>query len=167
MEALPLHIWNLEPGFLVPCRPKKSMAWGSTEVTVIKDIPIDEITRIISLSAAPAFLLGAIVGMLSLLVGRLSRLQDRSESAGRPHARKGGAQRLGYIRAALALCVFSGVATGLMVDLVFVDTLFGWQNSRSIVLMFIVAIVFFTLALVFFLLEILHAVRDSDRGIAS
>jgi high-affinity Fe2+/Pb2+ permease len=131
---------------------------------VIKDIPIDEITRIISLSAAPAFLLGTIVGMLSLLVGRLSRLQDRSETTAGSHARKGEVRRLGYIRTALALCVFSGVATGLMVDLVFVDTLFGWQNSRTIVLMFIVAIVFFTLALIFFLVEILHSVHDGARG---
>jgi hypothetical protein len=121
---------------------------------LIQDIPIDEITRVISLAAAPAFLLGAIVGMLSLLVGRLSRLQDNSPVNPR---------RIRYIRAALALCVFSGVATGLMVDLVFVDTLFGWQNSRTIVLMFIVAIVFFTLALLYFPLEISAALRHNTR----
>jgi hypothetical protein len=44
------------------------------EVVLIQDIPIDKITRVISLAAATAFLLGAIVGMLSLRVGRLSRL---------------------------------------------------------------------------------------------
>ncbi|CAM5776560.1 hypothetical protein LMIY3S_05589 [Labrys miyagiensis] len=133
------------------------------EEGVLKDIPIEEITRVISVSAAPAFLLGAIVGMLSLLVGRLARLQDQAAAVSGVRSRGDHMQRMHRIRMALVLCVLSGIGTGLMVNLVFVDTLFGWQNNRTIVLMFIIAIVFFTLSLIFFLLEILAAARAGER----
>lgn len=140
---------------------------------MLQSVPIEEITRIISVSAAPAFLLGAIVGMLSLLIGLLSRMTDRLDKEGE---RKAGADasashskiartRLHLIRAAVTLCVLSGTATGLMVDLVFVDTLFGWQNNRTIVLLFITAIVLFTAALVYFLLEVRLSIARIDHDL--
>jgi hypothetical protein len=35
---------------------------------MLKDVPVDEITHVIGLATAPAFLLGAVAGLLSLLV---------------------------------------------------------------------------------------------------
>jgi len=43
---------------------------------MLKNIPVDEITRIISLATAPVFILGAVAGLLSLLVARLVRVSD-------------------------------------------------------------------------------------------
>ena len=132
---------------------------------MLQTIPIDEITRVIGISTAPAFLLGALVGMLSLLVGRFGRISDKAGTFATASGemenkhRQVVSRRLGYNKAAITLCVFSAVATSLMVNLVFVDTLFGLQNNRTIVLMFIAAIVLFTVALIFFLLEIMLSSR--------
>lgn len=59
-----------------------------------------------------------------------------------------------HLHRAIALSVHSGIATGWMVVLVFVDALFGLHNSQAIAIMFTAGMALFTLALVFFLPEV-------------
>lgn len=42
-----------------------------------KEIGIDQITRVIGMATAPAFLLGAVAGLLAVLIGRFDRLESR------------------------------------------------------------------------------------------
>lgn len=140
---------------------------------MLNDVPVDEITGVIGLATAPAFLLGAVAGLLSLLVGRLTRIGDLARGlvvdrgrAGEPWkdvALREALRRAWYTRWAITLCVHSGLATGWMVVLVFVDALFGFHNSRSIALAFIAAMILFTTALIFLLLEIRLSVADLAR----
>lgn len=140
---------------------------------MLKDVPVDEITRVIGLATAPAFLLGAVAALLSLLVQRLTRNADlvrglvsKTEDALAPEREavlRDALKRLRYTRWAITLCVHSGIITGWMVVLTFVDALFDFHNSRAIALTFIAAMVFFTTALIFLLLEIRVSVADITK----
>ncbi|MCJ2051809.1 DUF2721 domain-containing protein [Methylobacterium sp. J-070] len=140
---------------------------------MLKDVSVNEITRVISLATAPAFLLGAVAALLSLLVARLTRIGDlvralvtdreRSDEPWKEVALREGLRRIWYIRWAITLCAHSGIVTGWMVVLVFVDALFDFQNSQAIALAFIAAMVLFTTALLFLLLEIRLSIADLTR----
>ncbi|ARO57527.1 hypothetical protein B2G69_18200 [Methylorubrum zatmanii] len=140
---------------------------------MLKDVPVDEVTRVIGLATAPAFLLGAVAGLLSLLVSRLTRTADLVRSllsspkhAGSPEqeaALRDALTRTGYTRWAITLCVHSGIVTGWMVVLIFVDVLFGLHNSRAIAFAFILALVLFTTSLFCLLLEIRLSIEDLAR----
>lgn len=136
----------------------------------LKDVPVDEITRVISLATAPAFLLGAVAGLLSLLVSRLARTADLVRTLMRDQENIGASertallrrtlQRIDHTRRAITLCAFSGIVTGWMVVLTFVDALFGFHNSQAIAAAFILAMVLFTSALVLLLVEVRLSVAD-------
>jgi hypothetical protein len=138
---------------------------------LLQQISVDEITRVISLATAPAFLLGAVAGMLSLLIGRLDRISDRVRRLGEveeitPVQRedlKSVERRSWLTRFAITGCIHCGIITGWMVVLVFVDALFGFQNSRTIVVMFIVAMNLFALALLFLWFEVRLSVAVPRR----
>ncbi|MFC7053324.1 DUF2721 domain-containing protein [Hansschlegelia quercus] len=140
---------------------------------MLKDIPIDEITRVIGLATAPAFLLGAVAGLLSLLNARLEAIMAWSRKL---HAIDKDDEARNWLRAdiprtkrrgrvtetAIGLCAFCGIVTGWMVVLVFVDALFGLQNSRAVAVMFIGAMTLLTTAL----FALMHEVRLSMGGCA-
>ncbi len=162
---------------LQPCDPatarKFSRGTRAGARTMLKDVPVDEITRVIGLATAPAFLLGAVAGLLSLLVLRLTRIADlvRSLAADRERtdepwqgvALREALRRVWHTRWAITLCVHSGIVTGWMVVLTFVDALFGFHNSPTIAILFIAALVLFTTALIFLLFEIRLSVGDIAR----
>lgn len=141
---------------------------------MLRDIPVDEVTHVIGLATAPAFLLGAVAGLLSLLVGRLSRnadlvrsllkAQGEDRAAERRVLLRRAMRRVGHTRWAITLCGHSGIVTGWMVVLTFVDALLGFNNSRAIVGGFILALVLFTTALIFLLSEIRLSVADLDEA---
>jgi hypothetical protein len=140
---------------------------------MLKDVPVDEITRVIGLATAPAFLLGAVAALLSLLVTRLTRTADlvrtlltEREDAGvaeRAELLRRTLRRVDHTRWAITLCALSGIVTGWMVVLTFVDALLGFHNSEAIAGAFILAMVLFTTALAFLLLEIRLSVADLVR----
>jgi Protein of unknown function (DUF2721) len=125
---------------------------------MLNPIPIDEMTRIIGLPTAPAFLLGAVAGLLSLLFGRLDHVANlhrqlpgtgKSDGPRSDHnmfATRSRA-RAGCIRVGIIPCGVSIILSGWTVVLVFIDALFAMQNNRAIALMFIAAITLFTIAL--------------------
>lgn len=140
---------------------------------MLKDVPVDEITRVIGLATAPAFLLAAVAALLTLLVSRLTRIadlvrtllgeRDEAPTAEREVLLGEALRRTKYTRWAITLCVHSGIITGWMVVLIFVDALFGLNNGRSIALAFIAAMVLFTTSLIFLLLEIRLSIADLVR----
>jgi Protein of unknown function (DUF2721) len=96
---------------------------------LLQQISVDEITRVISLATAPAFLLGAVAGMLSLLIGRLDRISDHVRRLGEAENitpaqfedLKSVERRSWLTRLAITGCIHCGIITGWMVVLVFVD----------------------------------------------
>jgi hypothetical protein len=140
-------------------------------IALLQQIAVDEITRVISLATAPACLLGAVAGLLSLLLGRLDRLSDHMRSFGQTgeltpvqlNELRNIKRRSRLTRFAITGCIHCGVITGGMVVLVFVDALFGFQNSRTIVIMFIVAMNLFVVALLFLWFDVRLSVSTERR----
>lgn len=136
-----------------------------TSWRMLKDIPIDEITRVIGLATAPAFLLGAVAGLLSLLHARLESIMARCrklhsiDESDAPRNRLRAdiprtKRRARLAEIAIGLSAFCGIVTGWMVVLVFVDALFGLQNSRPIAGLFIGAMTLLTTALFLLMREV-------------
>jgi hypothetical protein len=135
---------------------------------ILQTIGVDEITRVIGQSTAPAFLLGAIAAMLSLLTGRLARISDHMHTIRGTHDAtddelKKLRHRAWHNRISMTCCVLGGSLTGGMVVLLFLDALLGYHNSRAIAVSFIIVMSLFAIALVFFWLEVYASTSDLIR----
>ncbi|UYW24777.1 DUF2721 domain-containing protein [Methylorubrum extorquens] len=127
----------------------------------------------LGIGASREFLLAAVAALLTLLVSRLTLIADLVRTLLAERDEAGAVERevlLGealrrtrYTRWAITLSMHSGIVTGWMVVLIFVDALFGFHNGRSIALAFIAAMVLFTTSLIFLLLEIRLSVADLVR----
>lgn len=121
---------------------------------LLKEIGIDEITRVIGMATAPAFLLGAVAGLLAVLIGRIERL-EASFSERPPGAADGiSHRRLKLSEAAVTMDIFSGLMTGGMIVMVFAEALVGANYSRLIVITFVLAVNLFMLSLLLLWIEL-------------
>ncbi|WP_164635758.1 DUF2721 domain-containing protein [Rhodopseudomonas sp. BR0G17] len=130
---------------------------------MLKQVPIDQITRVISLATAPAFLLGAVAALPALLVGRLDRLSAQSTTASQVGTDHMIGRRVRIVRYAIGSCVLSGLLTGAMVVMVFLDALIGVDYNRSIVVTFILAVNLFMFSLVMLWLEVRQQGRRQNQ----
>lgn len=135
---------------------------------MLQTISVDEITRVIGQATAPSFLLAAIAGMLSLLTTRLARISDRMHAIRGTH--EASEQELRHLRwrvrhtnVSIACCVIGGSLTGVMVMLLFLDALLGYNNSRAIAVLFIAVMNLFAVALIFFWLEVYVSLSNLIR----
>jgi hypothetical protein len=134
-------------------------------MSIIQAISVDDITRVIGQATAPAFLLAAIAGMLSLLTSRLARISDRMHIIRGTHeASEKELRRLRWrarhTDVSVGCCVIGGSLTGGMVMLLFLDALLGYNNSRAVATLFIIVMNLFALALLFFWFEVRLSLSD-------
>ena len=132
---------------------------GLSTVPILQTIGVDGIARVIGQATAPAFLLGAIAGMLSPLTGRLARISDRMHVIRGTHEAtddelKRLRRRAWQTKVSVACCVLGGSLIGGIVMLLLLDALLGYNNSRAIAILFIVVMNLFAAALLFFWLEV-------------
>ncbi len=126
---------------------------------MLKEIGIAEITRVIGMATAPAFLLGAVAGLLAVLIGRFDRLESRIFDCSTDAPDAVLSRRLKLSRAAISMVIFSGLMTGGMIVMVFAEALVGANYSRLIVITFVLAVNLFMLALVLLWFELRLASR--------
>jgi hypothetical protein len=141
------------------------------------DTPTAEhLSQVISQVTAPAFLLGAVAGFVSLLIGRMNRIVDRLQALHAtvddgassthpdvPHLRR----RAVLLNKAIVLSTISAIVTSLLVILAFISTYFQFRHEYGVALLFIVALSFFTLSLVDLVREArlsLHDLRHHKSG---
>jgi hypothetical protein len=110
----------------------------------------DQLSQAISHATAPAFMLGAVAGFLSILVSRLQRVVDRTRAldvtdfdASTPLA-----HRAVLLNHAIYLSVLSALSTAALLIVAFVCALFSINHRTGVALMFIVALVLLMAALV-------------------
>lgn len=142
---------------------------------MIPELPsVNQLSLVISQAAAPAFLLGAVVGLISVLISRLERILDRSRMLSSlqgegpvVHELKADLPRLErrahLINSAMRLAISSGVSTILLMVLAFMFAFVGSAHERGVAVLFIVAVGLFGASLVQFLREINVALRRSDH----
>ena len=137
---------------------------------------IDQLSGIIATVAAPAFLLGAVASFISVLIGRINRIVDRSHALHAiPHDNTSKAHlradlprlklRAAMLNRALTCAVISSILTGLIIIFAFISAWFRMAHEYGVALLFIGALVLFCFALVELARETRISLRDSDLEI--
>ena len=141
------------------------------------DTHVADIAHIIQLAVAPVFLLSGVGVTLTVLTNRLSRIVDRARVleervAGATETLRTAlnadlrtlASRARYINWAITLTTCSGLLVCLVIVSLFVGYFLSLDLSKTIALLFIVAILAFVVAFVSFLREIFLATSSLRIG---
>jgi hypothetical protein len=135
---------------------------------------LTQLAQVISHATAPAFLLGAVAGFVSILVTRMSGIIDRSRSLNmiadedtpRTHL-KSDIPRLKHrarlVNDAIYLAVGSGICTTVLVILAFASVFVGIRHELLVGVLFVVALALLGAALFTFAREVRIALNDLDH----
>ena len=137
----------------------------------------DQLSQIIAQATAPAFLLGAVAGFVSVLIGRLNRIVDRGASLLAiadddkdfekrklknevPRLR----QRAKLMNHAIEYAVASGICTTFLVIVAFVSALVGLHHAYGSAILFAIALAFFATSLIYPWLELKIAIKQLESA---
>ena len=137
---------------------------------------ITDVAHVIQLAIAPVFLLNAVAAIINVLASRLARVVDRIrhfEDHKEPFApeelvraqgeRDRLARRLKLIYFAMTFEVFCALFVGLLIIVAFIDAFIVANLSKTIAMLFAMAMMAFIGGLVMFLREIFLAVTAPTR----
>jgi hypothetical protein len=134
---------------------------------------IEQLSRVITQSVAPAFMLGAISGFIAVLVTRLNRIVDRcresadadkgaATSATRADLRRLNA-RANLINRAMFWSVSAALMTIMMMIAAFLLAFLSIRHEWGIALLFVATLGLFGMSLVNFAREIRLVIADPDN----
>ena len=142
---------------------------------MISDTPsVTQLSQVISQSAAPAFLLGALGAFIAILISRLNRIIDRSVflngipdddtvryrlKADLPRLM----QRAAMMNRAIFWAVIASLSVTLLVIVAFVTAFFQIQHERGVAVFFMISLSAFTISLVDFAREVRIALSEYDH----
>jgi hypothetical protein len=134
---------------------------------------IDQLGRIIANVAAPAFLLGAVAGFISVLLSRINRVIDRSQFIhGLPETASSKAilqsdlprlyRRAALLNRSLFCSIIAGILTALIIIVAFVSALLQVTHEYGVAILFTVAMLMFCISLVDLARETRMALHEND-----
>jgi hypothetical protein len=135
---------------------------------------LSQMSQVISHATAPAFLLGAVAGFVSILIVRMSGIIDRSRSLNmiadedtpRAHL-KSDIPRLKHrarlMNDAIYLSIGSGICTTVLVVLAFASAFVGIRHEQLVGVLFVVALGLLGAALFTFAREVRIALNELDH----
>lgn len=139
------------------------------------DLHISTVAEVIQLSVAPVFLLSGVGIILTVLTNRLSRVVERARSleaatAGSDHSMREWeiqvlARRARLMNRAITLSTVCALLIALVVVALFVDAFTTVDLSRSIALMFVLAMISLIIGLLMFLREVFLAIGALRIGV--
>jgi hypothetical protein len=141
---------------------------------VIPDTPsVSQLSQVISQAIAPAFILGALAAFISLLIVRMNRVVDRSQTLNaiggddpaRVHLKTDLPrlkQRAVLLNRAILYASISAIFATLRVMVAFVSAFFGIRHERGIAVLFIVTLGFFAASLINLVRETRIALHEFD-----
>jgi|SRR5262245_4671641 len=136
---------------------------------------LDQIQLVISQTAAPAFILGAVASFLSVLLSHMSRIIDRARAindlaerdpknsklkANLPLLQK----RARILHRAIYWAIGSGIVTCLLMMAAFASAYFGVRHEPGAALLFMVSLGLFTGSLISFAREVGIALKHPEAG---
>jgi hypothetical protein len=135
---------------------------------------LSHLSQVISHATAPAFLLTAVAGFVSILIARMDGIIDRVRSLNMiadddsPRARlKADIPRLKHraqlMNKAIYLAVGSGICTTVLVILAFASAFVGIRHEQIVGVLFVVALGLLGAALLTFAREVRIALNESDH----
>lgn len=133
-------------------------------------LSLAEVSHVIALATAPAFLLGGIVALVALLASQLTRLMERAAvlhaiPEGRRHARWREAvahlrHRARLLHLAMVLALISGIVTACLVVLAFLGALLNFSLETPVATLFILSFLLFAGALCVLAAEVMAALGE-------
>lgn len=142
---------------------------------MLPDTPsVSQLSQVISQSAAPAFLLGALAAFIAVLIGRLNRIIDRTivlnsiSADDRVKARlKSDIPRLmrraAMLNRAIFWSVVGSIVIAVLVIVAFASAFFRMEHERGVALLFVIALGAFIVSLVEFAREVRIALSEYDH----
>lgn len=137
-------------------------------------LSLNEISHVIALAMAPAFLLVAVAGFGALLVGKMSTVVTRlralnaieDDDRTRAHL-KADIPRLKrcarLIGRSLSFVVACGFVTVCLMIYAFLGALVKWQHETGVAILFVIALTLFAIAFGFLLCEAIIWHHESDH----
>jgi HAMP domain-containing protein len=134
-------------------------------MSLIGGVDLQVIERTLQVAIAPAFILGGVMALLSLLTGRLQRLSERYHEiidggAIAPHERRQLVQRARLTYRGITCSIIAACLLCILVIVSFVEPLAGVTVGNHIAGLLVAAMAFLTAALVCFLWEVLLSARS-------
>lgn len=130
------------------------------------DVPLDpaKLASVFAQAASPAFFLGAVTGLVSILTSRLNGVMA-SLAEGEPDrtARRALRRRARYLHSAINLALASGLATALLLAVAFIGAFFRFEHIYGAALLFLTATGLVAAALVQFYREVRVSLSEVDR----
>ena len=142
---------------------------------MLTDTPsVTQLSQVISQSAAPAFLPGALGAFIAILISRLTRIVDRTVvlngiadddmvrcrlKADLPRLK----QRAAMMNRAIFWAVIASISVTLLVIVAFVTALLQIQHERGVAIFFMISLGAFTVSLVDFAREVRIALSEYDH----
>ena len=134
---------------------------------------VSQLSQVISQAVAPAFILGALAAFISVLIVRMNRVVDRSQTLNaiggddpaRVHLKTDLPrlkQRAVMLNRAILYALISAIFATLLVMVAFVSAFFGIQHERGIAVLFIVTLGFFAASLINLARETRIALHEFD-----
>jgi hypothetical protein len=142
---------------------------------MLPDTPsVSQLSHVISQSAAPAFLLGAIAAFIAILISRVNRIVDRtivlngiSDADTTKHRLKADLPRLmrhtAMLNRAIFWAVISSITVTVLVIVAFASAFFAFEHERGVAILFVVSLGAFTVSLVDFAREVRIALSEFDH----
>ena len=143
---------------------------------MLPDLPtINQLQVVISQTAAPAFILGAVASFLAVLISHMSRIIDRARAisdladgdlrkselkASLPQLHK----RARILHRAIYWAVGSGIVTCLLMIVAFASAYLGFRHEPGAALLFVLSLGLFTASLISFAREVGIALKHPDAG---
>lgn len=137
---------------------------------MVHSLSLTEISHVIALATAPAFLLGCLVALMAMLISRMARVVDRAHALESMDDQDRRAElkalipdlrrRAKLIHYALGFSILSGIVTALLVVLAFVGALLNLQLETPVATLFIVSLLFFVASLFSLALEVVIALEQ-------
>jgi ABC-type dipeptide/oligopeptide/nickel transport system permease component len=124
---------------------------------MLTQLSLREISHVIALAMAPAFLLAAVAAFSALVVGKMTSIVTRIrtlntiEDADRVRAHlKADIPRLKrcakFVGRSLIFLVGTGFVTTCLMVLAFVGALMKWQHETAVAVLFVIALALFAIA---------------------
>jgi hypothetical protein len=135
---------------------------------------VDQLAQIMSHATAPAFILGAVAGFISILIARMEiivgRIRSLNEIADDDTARarlKSDIPRLKHraklLSSAIRSALGSGICTSLLLVVAFVSAFFRLRHEYGVGVLFVVAVVLLGASLFRFTQEVRIGLSEADH----
>ena len=135
---------------------------------------IDHLSQVIAQAVAPSFLLGSVVGFISILFARMNTVVDRIRSLNAipdgdpvraplrrdiPRLRR----RIQLLHWSTLAAICSGASVTILIVTAFAFALMGMQHVWSSAALFIIALTFACISLAVLAADVIVALNDNDH----